>query len=227
MRRRVAVYGLAVAKSGFTLTEILVAVTILAITVAAIYTSFKGGLTSWTKGTIRMERYQNARAALEMMSREISAAIIIAADGSYQIDFYGVDNTETVSGETVDDDYLCFVAPVREDPDEPDLRKVRYELDETNRQLRRGTDDSIDGDITSDFSFAQLALNVKSLNFQYYDSSWLDSWDSRDTSAESGTNASTEDSLPTAVKITITVQDELKQEEEQTFSATVYLPATG
>ena len=124
MRRRVAVYGLAVAKSGFTLTEILVAVTILAITVAAIYTSFKGGLTSWTKGTIRMERYQNARAALEMMSREISAAIIIAADGSYQIDFYGVDNTETVSGETVDDDYLCFVAPVREDPDEPDLRKV-------------------------------------------------------------------------------------------------------
>ena len=217
-------------KKGFTLVEILVATTILVIAMASIYMSFRGGVTSWTKGTVRMERYLNARAALDMMSREIGAAII-AAYGIYEIDFVGYNATATVGGETVDDDSLNFVAPVRGDVDEPDLRKVRYQLDGVNRELERATDDSIDDDITSFPPPTPLTENVKSLNFEYYDSDipgWRNYWDSRTTSERGGIPEipETVNTLPDAVKITIAVQDELRHEAAQIFSTIVYLPTS-
>ena len=223
MKTQVSDYTLVITKKGFTLTEILVAVTILTIAVAAIYTSFKGGLTSWTKGTARMERYLNARAALDMMSRELSAALIVAVSSTYAIDFVYSNDSEVT---------LRFATAMYRD-EEANLVEVAYDYNSSTKEVRRAIDANANfpydksKSSPSGFTFNPLCSNVNSLEFELWDgSSWRSDWDSR-TAAETGGISATRDLLPKGVKITITVQDELQQEEEQIFSTTVYLPAGG
>jgi prepilin-type N-terminal cleavage/methylation domain-containing protein len=61
---------------GFTLVELLVAVTILAIIMAAFFTIFKGGTAAWQKGEVRTELVQNGRIALDRMASEIRCALL-------------------------------------------------------------------------------------------------------------------------------------------------------
>ena len=193
-------------KSGFTLIEILVATTILVIAMAAIYVSFRGGLTSWTKGTARMERYLNARAALDMMSREIRAAFIYTTNNEF---FYGrIDS-------------LNFVAVIGPVGAITDLYTIRYY--HSGREIFRADEPGVDSDIRvvygTPHSFP-LVSNITSLTFQYHDgSNWLATWDSTPGGTEVGR-------LPRAVEITITVQDELRPEIAPEFSTIVYLPAS-
>lgn len=212
-----------VTKSGFTMVEILVATTILVIAMASIYMSFRGGVTSWTKGTARMERYLNARAALDMMSREIEAAMLAASD-LYIIDFiYSADTSWA----------LRFAAP-RDSSGSWDLCEIAYGYDSGGKEIDRALD--VDPNFSADdkpnlsslSSYWQpLVSNITSLQFELFDSddsTWRLYWDSR-TVLEGGDYANTEDELPEAVKITITVQDE-QSREEQDFSTTVYLPTS-
>lgn len=212
MRRLFTNYWLRSTKKGFTLTEVLVAVAILAIAVAAIYTSFKGGLTSWTKGTERMERYQIARVALDMISREISAAIIYTNNEF----FYGISN------------YVNFVAPVREADDVSDLCTIRYYLSNYNGglYLYRRRQASVDDDIETIGGDAYpLAGPVIStgLVLEYYDgvdAEWQTDWDSQTGGSEQGR-------LPEAVKITIaTWRETTIPYKTQVFSTVVFIPAS-
>lgn len=197
-------------KKGFTLVEILVATTILVIAMASIALSFRGGMTSWTKGTARMERYLNARVALDMMSREISAAFITTSGIYANQFFYGHGNKVT------------FIAPVRGVVGKSDLCTIKYELNAPANELRRIKEASIDGDITdvttSTGQAAPLASYVTGLGLEYYDGVrgvWQAAWDS-----------TTKGWLPRAVRITITIRDELQREGPQTFSTIVYLPTS-
>ena len=115
-----------VTKKAFTLVEILVATTILVIAMASIYVSFKGGVTAWTKGTARMKIYLNARGALDMMSREISAAFIYSTNNEF---FYG-----QKSG---NNDYLNFVAVTGGGNNASDLFTLCYSVDPSNKELDR------------------------------------------------------------------------------------------
>ncbi|MCK4326681.1 type II secretion system protein [bacterium] len=238
-----------VIKKGFTLTEILVAVTILVIAVAAIYTSFKGGTTSWTKGTARMERYLNARAALDMISREIQCAML----GS-NIIFRGKQATWNDNGTDRQDDELYFVAAVNHPAGtgQYDLCEIGYYLNESispsSSNLMRRLDDIPDSTIEEKTGAATLVSNVISLNFEYgyyndasggfiftNSESLADDrlWDSntdihttyyRPVGGTGDPNPS-EDELPHAVKITIQVRDDQAREDPLTLSTTVYMPA--
>ncbi len=204
-------------KSGFTLIEILVATTILVITMASIYMSFRGGVTSWTKGTARMERYLNARAALDMMSREMRAAFIIDTGAYVNQFFYG------------ESDNVTFIAPLRGDDDRSVLRTIKYGLNllpgAPPNELHRIKEPSIVSDITGvaydpnrPELTAPLVSHITYLSFAYYDGvGWPTAWDSTTGGTEEGR-------LPQAVRITIRVQDELRPEIFQTFSTIVYLP---
>jgi len=206
-----------VTKKGFTLVEILVATTILVIAMASIYVSFQGGVTAWAKGTARMEVYLNARAALDMMSREISSAMVNGwpATTGRRMDFLGLSGSGT-------NDQLFFINPPRSNDTTGNLYEIEY--------WRNGSDLMRHyAGVSTDFTFPTpttsnsdtLISNVTRLGFQYYNgstSSWRDTWDSQVGAAEEGT-------LPEAVKITITVQDKQGRQTKQ-FSTIVYLPTS-
>ncbi|MEI6126178.1 MAG: prepilin-type N-terminal cleavage/methylation domain-containing protein [Pseudomonadota bacterium] len=60
--------------SGFTLIEILLAITIFSMVVAVMFSAFRVGIGSWEKGERGIEFYQKMRAVSALLHREISAA---------------------------------------------------------------------------------------------------------------------------------------------------------
>lgn len=67
------------APKGFTLAELLVASTLLAIVMAAAYTAFSTQLRVWRRGEQGMEAHQDARTALTIMGRELQSTVARAA----------------------------------------------------------------------------------------------------------------------------------------------------
>ena len=102
----------------FTLIEVMITTAVLALLITGIYSIFKGGTDAWTKGNVRMERYQNARAILGMMSRELSCAMVNEARKIYML---GVDNGDGKVKSTADitstGDELFFIAPIHSTSD--------------------------------------------------------------------------------------------------------------
>lgn len=76
--------GMGVLRSqlGFTLTELLVAMAILALVLGGILTIQQQGQMAYVMGSNRVEVQQNARVALELMVGELRAATTITAAGS-------------------------------------------------------------------------------------------------------------------------------------------------
>jgi len=60
--------------SGFTLIEIMLAVSILAMVIAVISTSFRIGINAWEKGESKIESLQTKRAVNALIYREINSA---------------------------------------------------------------------------------------------------------------------------------------------------------
>ena len=214
-------------KRSFTLIELLVASAILGILVTICFVSFKTGSDSWIKSEARIQRYQNARGALEQMAREISQAFISSAQG---ISFVGTDGSTVAKIKvTAADIYqVFFVAPLAQTNATCDLYKVGYwrgtdgDTLDTLQRVFQGPDAGPNYTFYSGDSSNPLALHVTGFELWYWDEEnsppWFDYWDSR---TDSGLQ---EGRWPTKVKITIKVRDEKAFEEAQDFSTVVVLP---
>jgi len=64
-------------KRGFTLLEVLLAVTIFSLVLAALFTFYWGALQGWARGTAAMDLQQNARIAIYEITRELRYALIL------------------------------------------------------------------------------------------------------------------------------------------------------
>jgi prepilin-type N-terminal cleavage/methylation domain-containing protein len=62
-------------RAGFTLAELIVATTVLAIVMAAVYTGFRSTLRTWRMGEAHLHTFQNARTAVSIMSRELGCIL--------------------------------------------------------------------------------------------------------------------------------------------------------
>jgi prepilin-type N-terminal cleavage/methylation domain-containing protein len=99
-------------EAGFTLLELLAAMAILALMVAMLFSAFNQASRAWLQAENRVETFTQARAALDLMSREISQAIVTS-----NISFLGSATS------------VAFIAPVSTDPtDIVDLEEVVYRL---------------------------------------------------------------------------------------------------
>lgn len=199
-------------RNSFTLLEMLVAMAILGVVMAVLYTSFRGGTSSWTAGDARSQRCQNARAVLEIMSRDLKQAFTMSGTN---LQLQGTNNTWTdgATVRTADSIYFTSASNYPNASGEYDLCEVGYYLITTARSLYRLEDDSIDPDLT-DGSGAEIGLHVIGLDLRYHDGS---SWSSNGTYTKSAT-------LPKAVEITLTVEDEDQIETPRDFKTIVYIP---
>ena len=200
---------------GVTLIELLVAMVILGIIVTSVYTAFNSSRDSWQVGEVMMQRYQNARGALDMMAREISAMYFTISN---------IYETGLIYDGTSGSTSFRFVARIPENSGAWDLCKVGYRYDGTD-EIERGFD--VDPNLTNlDIAagnWQPRVSNINELAFRWWNgTSWNEgTWDSMDSGISSQYRR-----LPRAIEIMITAQDEKQIAAAQSFYTVVYLPGS-
>jgi Tfp pilus assembly protein PilV len=185
--------------NGFTLIEILVAMMMLVIVIVSTIAIFRASATSWQKGELRAQRYQQARFILERLSREIASIFPVASSGPYCLG---------------SDEEFYFVCCLSDAP--ASLLEVGYRLDKSAQELMRSYQFSPDYDFGSFDQEEVLSENISALKFSYSaQGAWQEGWDSRQGAAQEGL-------LPKAVKIEFAIHDE-KGAQEESFSTVVII----
>lgn len=154
-----------VSRAGYTLVELLTSMAILGVMLGVLFSVFDNVQKAWLQGENRVETFTQARAILDLMSRELSQAI--ATNG---IAFHGETNR------------VFFAAPVSSNPsDQADLSMVGYEFDPRLP-------------LAGDWAFqltrhciAAASTNVSSGSWNIYSTTW---WNSLPLTAPAGDNSS-------------------------------------
>ena len=237
--------------AGFTLLEVLVAMTILAILGAALFTVFSQSTGTWLRADARVQQFVAAREVLGLMTLEMRHAVAAPhSGGTFGAQFYGVDKDGDPGwrGSTVDNDsgQIYFVAPteMRSEGAQQDLCVIGYWVkddaasDEPGKQLMRYClSDNQTGwssfDPNSNIPSQELGVNVKSLTFEFWDhrpgnEGWdnaVDSW-----ASDPGGPSYQQNTVPRAVRITLVVLDPTVDQadpeaakKDRTFTTVVYM----
>jgi general secretion pathway protein J len=181
---------------GFTLLEVIVAMSILSLVSVMIYSSFFSMSRSRDNLAEVANRYQQGRAALDRMSRELSAAFVSTHRPFTQLQ--PVRETIFLGSDERPADRVDFTSfsyrRLRRDAHESDQAEISYfgsiDPDEGGKlDLVRRVSKYIDEDPTRGGIIQVLAEDIDSLELLYLDpvtGEWLDSWDSSQDIAQLG-----------------------------------------
>ena len=217
-------------RKGLTLIEIMVVSVIFSIIATSLFIVFKAGLDSWHRTQAHLEVYQNARAALDMMTREMSAAYLNTANAA--ITFRGFQNGGTppswgwkANSGGAEVYFIAALNPTLNDPNAKfELCQVGYWMDSSAHQLMRYY--YAQTGVTPDYSFdsgngasSKVASNITAFTLQYFDEAGTTTttWDSTNAAAPTQLNKK-----PAKVQITFTLQEPTSA-KTQTITAGVYI----
>ena len=181
--------------------------TILVTVSASTVLIFRGITRAWRTGTLRTERYQQARLLFDLFGRELSSSV---ANPRYPVvGTAGTGGARLRAGGVGDE--LFFVGTL---PGRTILVERGYWLT-ADGTLMCHDGEPADGDYATGTSEA-CGREVTGLAFSYFDGSqWVDQWDGRPQAAQAGR-------LPKAVHIIVTVG---RQRPEQ-FDTVIYVPTS-
>lgn len=204
-------------KKGVTLLELLVALVITVLLGSAIFNVLKMAVDSWQKGEFATQKYQNARTALEKMG-EIRSALKYSSADPYEAEFSGASNKVDFLANIHSPVY--FYDPNKET--ESDLCEIGYFVSGTTLYRRRDTTPyPADSDVNTTSPLADpegVASHITNLSLTYY---------SANGSSQTSWDSSTISSIPTRVKIEVTVRsDNPRYDDSEKVSTIVYLPAS-
>jgi len=194
-------------RRGFTLVELLVTASMLALLGAAGYAALAAGTRSAQKARRVSDMVAHGRRALTAMATDIRAAVRHDETGMVALDaqFEGR-NTDTI-------DFIAFRTRRSDDPAAADRCEVGYYIDSSDdteaEWLLRREDPTIDDEPLADGQAVLAGPYVSELELKFYDGSgWVDGW----TDSES---------FPRAVRIGIVVLDADEREEPLYLETTV------
>ncbi|MDP1852600.1 MAG: prepilin-type N-terminal cleavage/methylation domain-containing protein [Candidatus Omnitrophota bacterium] len=189
-------------KKGFSLVELLVAVSLFAVVMLSIYTSFGAGMSGYKDIEENIEISQAARQVLERMNLDLRNAFSYSgAEAKF-------------SGTKSDISFLSLVDKFYNNGITQDYAMISYRLegDRLMRLCRRNQEALKE---TSETEAEEIASGVEEISFVYGNIlaigqplEWKDSW---------GGDPKV---LPAAVKIKLILKNKIKQE----FERTVYIP---
>ncbi len=214
-------------EKGFTLLEVLLAITVLGVVVAMLSLSLSGTLKVIEATESQEEMYHQVQTTLRRITEDLAAAVL-----TKEIPFSGkkseMDNQRT--------DSLAFASlshlVLNPEKQKPGVAIIRYQLQADSEDTRRlrllrsdalllpGVDYSRPG--TEDPSFL-LADNLRSLRFTYFNQQGqeFDTWGG----AKEVAGQQEAQPLPAAVRCTMEIWLDPKKETAQTFSTGVLIPA--
>ncbi len=195
--------------TGLTLIESLVVVAIMSVLAGSVYIVFKSGMDAWLKSEAHLEIYQNARAILDQLSRDLPGAFVEAGatlgDGPV---FKGVDGGASP-------DYVIFTTNYADS-----FYTIGYVHDsffgQTNNVLRRPYIENQAFNNTLPWVWVDFGFKVSDIDFDYWDGSvWVGSgtWNN-------------EDVLPGAVKVKLKLKEKPTDDDAKAyrFETIIYLP---
>lgn len=213
-------------RAGFTLVEVVVAVSILALIGTVTFITLSNSLK--TRDVLEAEDRvnQSARIAMSRIRRDFSLAYLTkntAAVNSYRTIFVGQDDN------TADVAWFAALSHQRRvrDSRESDQTEITYwtvddpDADRALVLLRREAP-RIDQEPEKDGSIAPVAYGVRAFDLQYLDhqtAEWKKEWDT--------TGSETPNRLPRAVRVTLTMiapdPDDEERTKERSFVSTIPL----
>ena len=216
-------------RKGLTLVEILVVSVIFSIIATSLFIVFKAGLDSWRRTQGHLDVFQNARASLDMMTRELSAAYLNSGDPNITFRGFasGSGSTWVTPSGGSEAFFIAALNPTQNDPNAKfELCQVGYWLNSTTHELTRYYYTQLasppDYDLSAHTADAsknhKIATNVvasatqPAFSLTFFDSAGnqTTAWDSRTGGAQAGQK-------PSKVQITLTIQ-EPNSTKTQTFS---------
>jgi len=225
---------------GFTLAELLVASTVLAIVLGTVYTAFSSSISMWKIGEANIAAFQDARTSLDIVTRELQnmvpgAAHLFVGDDS-EFEFYAVTRPMDVE-EGAEPRVLWVKYRMKADPKSEGKLFIREERPvESPLPSKAPEDGNVDDTIIKLGSESQfeLAASVKKLEFHYYwvepkeDESLLET----DPGAPAAFLIQDEHEegagIPQAIRIDLTMMDPNAEKGETKFStyAVMHGPTT-
>jgi len=207
----------------FTLLELLVAMAIMSIIGASLYTSLHLAFRVRDSAEAAVEKARALEIAMALIKEELVS--VLPPSGVLAGVFEGEDEKE--DGDDADTLSFFSTANVPDGDDIAcDIHEVQIGVSERDgsdeKVIVRGITTNLLSPKTLDPDEEILCGNIESLNFRYYDGSdWQDDWDSGDN----------DNTLPEAVEITIALADDedADDDEETSYSLTetVILPCGG
>ena len=194
--------------SGFTLIEMVISASLMAILLVGAYLCLSSGLASQKLLEARGEAIQSARVAMALMSADLRGACPLSKD----IQFVGMDRML----EDIEADNLDFAThhytPRR--AGEGDFCEVSYFVDEDRESgklcLWRRRDPTPDDEPLSGGSREEIARGVSGLRLEYYDGIlWYDEWGDPVSRGKKETTLKEKPNLtgmPEAVRITLWIE---------------------
>ncbi len=187
-------------RAGVTLLELLVAVAITVIVGASIIGALYSGRSAWEAGQNIIDRHQNARAAIDFISRDLQQAVVFSDGAVYRADFLSGSRSGFRGGDSV---LLLFTALSGNAQEGFELVWIEYRIQGEIIWRRKW----LYGEALPETPPAwgeghQVAWDIESLSFSfdYFDGSGWEyeepDWDYEDTPPKGGR-------LPDRVNITI------------------------
>jgi general secretion pathway protein J len=216
-------------KRGFTLLEVILAVTVLAIVGTMVYGGFSQ--TALNKARIEedIDHSRIVHMALERMARELTMAFV-STHTNPSLDLRVVE-TAFVGKDNGDDDRIDFTSfshrRLYRNAPESDQNEISYFVtehpdDRDVQVLARREQNRIDEDPRRGGKSQILVENVEEFNLEYFDpllSDWVQTWDTEDVLAQPNR-------LPTQVRIRLSVKDPRHPGGTLTFGTRVTIPLT-
>ena len=184
----------------FTLLELLVAMTLMIVTAACLYTALYTGFRAKRSALLAVEPTLLAINAIELIKQDING--VLPPGGTLAGAFLGTDARDTDGADADSLEYYTTHIYADNDYLAGGLGKIELTLEQDSDnvhesyQLMRRVTTNLLSPRTIDPEQQVLCRNVKSLNLRYFDGdSWLDEWDS----------TADANSLPLAMEIDIQV----------------------
>lgn len=215
-------------EQGFTLIEVILAVTVTAVITAALFTSMGGAFRTRSQAEDALSGRDAARAAVTFIRNDLHG--VPPAGGRIGGVFIGEDQRESGNAEADRLTYVTTNPALKSDQDLADLRQIELEL-------RRSADEPdyfylarmVTGNLlavqTPEPDVQVIARRVVSMSLRYYDAGvWRQEWDS--TQRDNQIPGAVELTLVTAPKLSRTPQDDRDREDSYiTTTQIIRLPA--
>lgn len=216
-------------KGGFTLLEIILAVTVLALVGTMVYGGFSQTALNKARVEEDVDHSRIVHMALDRMVRELTMAFV-STHVNPSMDLRVVE-TAFVGKDNGKDDRIDFTSfshrRLYRNARESDQNEISYFVtehpDEPGVQvLARREQNRIDSDPRRGGKSQILVENVEEFNLEYFDpllSDWVQSWNTEDVLAQPNR-------LPSQVRIRLSTKDPRHRGKTETFGTRVTIPLT-
>jgi len=191
---------------GFTLLEILLASTMVALLAGSLYASLHIAFKARNSALSAVDTVRKCNLTIDLIRSDLQSAVLpgTSATTAISVSFVGLGGSGATSSGNADLIFYASTADILPSPGIGDIKRVEYACvpsDDGQFMLVRFITTNLLAPISPDPIEEVICRNVRAFTVMYYDgTAWQESWDSTTTSPKNA--------LPKAVEVIIEINDD-------------------